>query len=240
MKDNECSDPIHRRIRDNAKYFGDDVSLIGDIKLGKGAIIGDRVTIGHPDRSDIERSGHIMTNSRRTEIGDNLLIRSGSVIYEAANIGSGVQMVHSVIIREDSLIGDRVTLGNYSIVEFKSSIGSDTLLHSGVATSENCWIGKNVWISPHVVMTGGRLMLGAAVRAGTASREQLVADESQLIDGAYSVVIDDGARIGAGAVILSRVRVGEDAVIAAGAVVDQEIPPGVVAAGNPARVLRQL
>ena len=55
-------------------------------------------------------------------------------------------------------------------------------------------------------------------------------------------VIEDGAVIGMGAVVLQRARVGSGSMVAAGAVVreGQEIPPGVVAAGAPAVVKKQL
>ena len=55
-------------------------------------------------------------------------------------------------------------------------------------------------------------------------------------------VIEDGAVIGMGAVVLQRARVGGGSVVAAGAVVreGQEIPPGVVAAGAPAVVKKEV
>lgn len=54
------------------------------------------------------------------------------------------------------------------------------------------------------------------------------------------VVIEDGAYIGAGATILHGVRIGRCAVVAAGAVVREDVPPYTVVAGVPARVIRQL
>jgi sugar O-acyltransferase (sialic acid O-acetyltransferase NeuD family) len=52
--------------------------------------------------------------------------------------------------------------------------------------------------------------------------------------------VDDEASIGAGAVIIDRVHVGTGSVIGAGAVVTEDIPPGVLAVGVPARVAKQL
>ncbi len=55
-----------------------------------------------------------------------------------------------------------------------------------------------------------------------------------------SVVVEHGAYIGAGATILSNVRVGRCAVVAAGAVVHEDVPPYTVVAGVPARPIKQL
>jgi len=53
-------------------------------------------------------------------------------------------------------------------------------------------------------------------------------------------VIKKGARIGAGAVLLPRITIGEYAVVGAGAVVTASVPPRSVAAGNPARVIKKV
>jgi len=57
---------------------------------------------------------------------------------------------------------------------------------------------------------------------------------------AQPVVIEDNVMVGANAVILESVRVGEGAVVAAGAVVTQDVPPHTVVAGIPARVIKQV
>jgi len=49
-----------------------------------------------------------------------------------------------------------------------------------------------------------------------------------------------GASIGSGAVILPGITIGENALVAAGAVVTADVPPRTLVAGNPARVLRVL
>jgi acetyltransferase-like isoleucine patch superfamily enzyme len=61
------------------------------------------------------------------------------------------------------------------------------------------------------------------------------------LDGATApVVIEDGAFIGMRSLILKGVTIGARSVIGAGSVVTRDIPPGVIAAGNPARVIREL
>ena len=52
------------------------------------------------------------------------------------------------------------------------------------------------------------------------------------------IAVEDGAWIGAGAIVLEGVRIGRGAVVAAGALVRQDVPDGMVAAGMPARLIR--
>jgi acetyltransferase-like isoleucine patch superfamily enzyme len=55
-----------------------------------------------------------------------------------------------------------------------------------------------------------------------------------------STLVKKGASIGSGATILSNVVIGERAIVGAGSVVTRDVPPGVIVAGNPARVIRTI
>jgi len=63
-------------------------------------------------------------------------------------------------------------------------------------------------------------------------------EQTGVVNG--SVTICDDAWIGAGAILLPNVTVGEQAIVAAGAIVTKDVPPHTVVAGNPARVLRSI
>jgi maltose O-acetyltransferase len=60
------------------------------------------------------------------------------------------------------------------------------------------------------------------------------------LEAAAPITIGDNVWLGGGAIILPGVTIGENAVVGAGAVVTKDVPSGVVAAGNPARVLRSV
>ena len=60
------------------------------------------------------------------------------------------------------------------------------------------------------------------------------------LEAAQPITIGDNVWIGGGAIILPGITVGENSVIGAGAVVTRDVPPNVVAVGNPARVVREL
>jgi acetyltransferase-like isoleucine patch superfamily enzyme len=59
-------------------------------------------------------------------------------------------------------------------------------------------------------------------------------------DPSDAIVIEDDVFLGARSIILKGVRIGAGTVIGAGSIVSQSLPSGVVAAGNPARVIREL
>ncbi len=87
--------------------------------------------------------------------------------------------------------------------------------------------GDNVMIAPNVTITTGTHPILPELRE---KRYQ------------YNLPVDvkDGVWIGAGAIILPGVTIGENSVIGAGSVVTKDIPPNVVAVGTPCKVLRQI
>jgi maltose O-acetyltransferase len=60
------------------------------------------------------------------------------------------------------------------------------------------------------------------------------------LETAAPITIGDNVWLGGGAIVLPGVTIGEDSVVGAGAVVTKDVPAGVVAVGNPARVIRSL
>ncbi|NED55599.1 sugar O-acetyltransferase, partial [Micromonospora aurantiaca] len=60
------------------------------------------------------------------------------------------------------------------------------------------------------------------------------------LEAAQPIVIEDNVWLGGGAIVLPGVTIGTNSVIGAGAVVTKDVPPNVVAVGNPAKVIRHL
>lgn len=88
-------------------------------------------------------------------------------------------------------------------------------------------IGADVGLAPHCSIF--------SYDHGVAPGERIAA---QPLSTRGPVVIEDGAWLGTGVIVLSGVRIGKGAVIGAGSVVTRDIPEGAIAAGNPARVLK--
>ena len=96
-----------------------------------------------------------------------------------------------------------------------------------VVDDADIFIGDSVMIAPNVVIATGAHPVCPELR------EQVYQ---------YNLPVHIGSRvwIGAGAVILPGVTIGDDSVIGAGSVVTKDIPSGVVAVGNPCRFLREI
>lgn len=107
--------------------------------------------------------------------------------------------------------------------------------------------GNHVYANFHLTMVddthiyvGDHTMFGPNVTVATAGHPVLPELREREYQYNAAVHIGNNCWIGAGAVILPGVSIGENTVIGAGSVVTKDIPAGVVAVGNPCRVLRQI
>ncbi len=110
----------------------------------------------------------------------------------------------------------------------------------------SCKIGNHVWIGPQAYFDARCLVLEDYVGWGPGGKVLGSAHTGEPVEDPIiatplvikPVVIGFGADIGTNAVILPGVRVGANAIIGAGAVVNHDVPDYAIAAGVPARVLR--
>ena len=116
--------------------------------------------------------------------------------------------------------------------------GSDARVTVGAGTA----FSNNVQvIAENSVTIGRQCLIGDAVLILDSDFHNLSAAGRHSMPGAVAaVVIEDNVFIGSRTIVLKGVTIGKDSVIGAGSVVVRSIPPGVVAAGNPARVIRTL
>ena len=113
--------------------------------------------------------------------------------------------------------------------------------HAGhIDIGDFCLISPGVRIdSASCVEIGANCMLAASVYVTDADWHDLY-DRTRPIGTTRPVVFEDNVWIGDGSIVCKGVRIGENRVIGAGSVVTSDIPPGVIAAGNPARVIKPL
>lgn len=185
------------------------------VELGPGARVEDFVVLGQPPRG--RQPGELMTI-----IGAAAIIRSHTVIYAGNRIGDRFQTGHDVMIREENQIGDDVSIGTGSVIEHHVIIGNGVRIHSQAFIPEYSTLEDGCWIGPRVVLTN--------------ARHPLCPQAKRCLKGA---TIKRGAKIGANATLLPDITIGEGALVGAGSVVTEDVPPFTVVVGNPARVLKR-
>ena len=120
------------------------------------------------------------------------------------------------IIREQVQIGDNAVIMMGAIINIGVVIGAGTMIDMGAVLGGRAIVGKRCHIGAGAVLAG------------------VVEPPS-----ATPVVVEDNVLIGANAVVIEGVRIGEGAVVAAGSVVIEDVEPGMVVAGVPARVVKK-
>lgn len=126
-------------------------------------------------------------------------------------------------------------------------IGDDTKIGAFVEIQKNARIGRYCKISSHTFVCEGvdiedNVFIGHSVtfindsypRATTAGGGLQTEDDWKV----EKTVVKKGASIGSGSTILSKVTIGENAIVGAGSVVTKDVPASAIVAGNPARILR--
>ncbi len=112
---------------------------------------------------------------------------------------------------------------------------------------ENIYLGINVFfnlncmiIDNNRVEFGDHALVGPGVQIYTAAHPLDAASRNQGWEVTKPVTIRKSVWIGGSAILLPGVKIGYQAVIGAGAVVTKDVPPSVVVAGNPARIIREI
>jgi len=150
-------------------------------------------------------------------LGARARLRSGTVLYDSSRIGADFETGHGVVVREDCEIGTHVSVWSNSVVDYGCRIGDRVKIHA------NCYIAQYTLIEDDAFLAPGV----------TIANDLYPGDErsAKLMAGPH---IGAGAQIGVNVTILPFVRIGAGAMIGSGSVVTRDIPPGMVAYGNPA------
>jgi len=202
----------------------DEAVILGKTLIGSRSIIGKNVVIGYPIRSKVKSliSDHIVNIleydliSEGAKIGEDSIIRSGTVIYESAILNDRVETGHNVLIREGSHVREGSLIGSSTILDGRVEVGLNVSIQSNVYLPHLTVIGDRVFIAPEVCLTNDPY------------------PKSKRLVG---TVVEKDAIIGANSTILPGLRIGENAVVGAGSVVTSDVPPNSVVVGNPARFL---
>lgn len=151
-------------------------------------------------------------------------------------------------IAPDVKLGKDVRLSKF-INLYGCEIGDNTKVGAFVEVQKNAKIGKNCKISSHTFVCEGvtiedNVFIGHSVAfindsypRATTGNGQLQSENDWKVE---ETLIKKGASIGSGTTILSKVTVGENAIVGAGSVVTRDVPANAIVAGNPAKLLRYI
>ena len=157
-------------------------------------------------------------------------------------------MSEYLAIAPDVKLGANVKLSQF-INLYGCRIGDNTKIGAFVEIQKNASIGNNCKISSHTFICEGvtvedNVFVGHGVVFINDSYPRATAADGALqIESDWKVeptVVRKGASIGSGATVLSKVTIGENAIVGAGSVVTKDVPSNTIVAGNPARVLRTI
>jgi UDP-2-acetamido-3-amino-2,3-dideoxy-glucuronate N-acetyltransferase len=209
-----------RRLPDDL-VLGEHVVLHGEVRIGRGCRIEDGAIIGRLPRLSRNSSAR-RTGPEPTTLDDGAAVCAGAIVFAGARICAGA------IVGDQAHVRERAVLGPESVLGRGSALGSDAVVGARVRIQTNVWLTSStvveddVFVGPGVVTTNDDEM-----------------SPGQPTDQLHPPVLRRGCKVGGGAVLTPGVEIGEEAFVAAGAVVTRNVPPQAVVMGVPARVVRQ-
>jgi len=173
---------------------------------------GDRVVFG--DWADIEPVLAAHADEIEDYVVENDMRNSAIPLLDLKGVPARIEP--GAFIREGAEIGAGAVVMMGAIINIGARVGAGTMVDMGAILGGRATVGTNCHVGAGAVLAG------------------VIEPPS-----AKPVVLEDDVLVGANAVVLEGVRVGRGAVVAAGAVVVDDVPAGAVVAGVPARVIKQ-
>jgi acetyltransferase-like isoleucine patch superfamily enzyme len=213
--------------------LGEDVDVAADVMFGAyvvvhagtiiaaGSAIEDQAVLGKRPR--LASSSSARGDVGRLAIGERVTVCAGAVVLAGTSLGNEAIVGDQSFVRERSTIGARSVIGRGSVVDNDVSLGARVRVQTSVYLTAFTVVEDDVFVGPGVTTTNDDTMARHAphtpLRGATLRR---------------------ACRIGGGAVLTPGVEVGEEAFVAAGALVTRDVPPRAVVMGVPARVVREV
>jgi UDP-2-acetamido-3-amino-2,3-dideoxy-glucuronate N-acetyltransferase len=203
--------------------FGAHVVVHDGTVLGEGCVVEDHAVLGKRPRLARTSAARARGDVGALELGARVTVCSGAVVFAGARVAAEAILGDQSFVRERSSIGAGTVIGRGSVVDNDVTVGVRVKVQTGVYLTAFTLVEDDVFVGPGAVMTNDDTMS----RHGTDAP----------LRGA---ILRRACRIGGGAVLTPGVEIGEEAFVAAGAVVTRDVPPRAVVMGVPARVVREV
>jgi UDP-3-O-[3-hydroxymyristoyl] glucosamine N-acyltransferase len=239
------------RLRDDGAFVSAGASLASDVSLGPGTVVHDGVEIGEGTvvgaaavihagtvigRGCLIEDGVVLGKRPRLRPGssaegsvgplavaDGATICCGAIVYAGASIGPAAIIGDQTQVRERAVVGERSVVGRGSTVDFDARVGARVSIQTMVYLTAGALVEDDVFIGPGVITTNDNTMARHA--------------PSESLEGP---VLRRGCRVGGGAVLTPGAVIGEEAFVAAGAVVVRDVGDREVVLGVPGRAVRRV
>ncbi len=150
-----------------------------------------------------------------------------SALVETDEIGTGTRVWAYSHLMQGAVVGQDCNIGEHCFIETGAQVGNRVTIKNGNMLWEGVVIEDGAFIGPNVFFTNDRYP--RSPRLEQAARRYR--DRNWLV----TTVVKQGASLGAGAVIVPGVTIGEYAMVGAGSIVTRDVPPYALVIGNPAR-----
>lgn len=153
-------------------------------------------------------------------------ISNTAIVEDSVTIGTNVKIWHHAHIRSNVDLGINVIIGSNVYIGSGVSIGDNSKIQNNALIYEPAQIGNGVFIGPGVIFTNDH------------NPRAINSDNTQKSSSDWnkaSVLVGEGASIGAGAICVGPIEIGKWALVGAGAVVVEDVPNYALMLGVPAR-----
>jgi UDP-2-acetamido-3-amino-2,3-dideoxy-glucuronate N-acetyltransferase len=213
--------------------LGDGVQLGEDVYFGAHVVVHDGTVIGErcwiEDHAVLGKRPRLARHSSAAgavgalELGAGASVGTGAVVFAGASIGAEVILGDQCFVRERTTIGARSVIGRGSVVDNDVLIGARVRVQTNVYLTAFTIVEDDVFVGPGALSTNDDTM----ARHGSDTPT-------------FGATLRRACRVGGGAVLTPGVEIGEEAFVAAGAVVTRDVPARAVVIGVPARVVREV
>ncbi|MFL5845152.1 MAG: acyltransferase [Solirubrobacteraceae bacterium] len=202
--------------------FGANVVVHSGARIGNGVLIQDNVIVGkQPSLAPTSAAAGQSVGELIVE--DGARICAAAIVFAGAHIGAGTIIGDQAYIRERTTVGPGTVIGRGTAVDNDVTIGARVRIQTMVYITAFSVIEDDVFVGPCAMTTNDDTMMRH--------------DKSYDLRGA---TLRRACRIGGGAVLVPGVEVGEEAFVAAGAVVTNDVPPRALVMGVPGRRVRDV
>jgi acetyltransferase-like isoleucine patch superfamily enzyme len=181
------------------------------VKTAEGVFVGPYAVVGFPDTQEGLEFAELLLATHETELGERVQIHSHSFVGQGCAIGA------NTLIESHSYVGSMTVIGSNCEIEYGARIYRCVQIGNGTSI-------------------GGFVCNEALIGARCNVQGKLV--HARRVPGKEAAPrIHDDAFVGTDSLVVGGVEIGQGAFVAAGAVVTKNVPPGVLVAGVPARVV---